>query len=458
MTSSKAKGFKRIPFVAMLIDTFGFSPGLALAGGSLLTLLCLLAAVWVWRSAPPRTLVLASGPAGSSFERWAQAYQKAFERQGVRLEIVPSSGSLDNLRKLRDPAQKIDVAFVAGGFAKEESVEGLVSLGSVSYQPLSVFYRGEPITRLSQLAGKRIAPGAPGSGSRSLALILLKANGVTETSATFSDLDSGPAAAAFRQGAVDAVFLMGDSAPTAVLRELMRAPDVRLFHFAQADAYVRRNPFLNKIVFPQGVIDLGANLPAQDVTLIGPTVELVAREGLHSALCDLLIEIAKETHGAGNLLQKRGEFPAPLEHEIPLSDDAVRYYKSGKGLLYRLVGSFWVASVLNRILVVIVPLVLLAVPIIRLMPALYRFSVLLRLYRCYRPLMRVERESYSALSRERIEELLRELEELENAVNQVKVPASFADRHYWLRSHLLFVRDRLRSLREKAGLAPARPV
>lgn len=451
--TTRSKGLKRIPFVALLIDTFGFSPGLALAGGTLLTALCVGAAAWVWRSAPPRTLTLASGPAGGTFERWGLAYQASFAKHGIKLNIVPSDGSIDNLRDLRDPTQNIDVAFVAGGFAKDENISGLVSLGSVANQPLMIFYRGEPIARLSQLAGKRIAIGAQGGGGRVLALSLLKSNGVSDTGAVFSDLDSAAAANALRAGELDAAFLLGDSTPTAVLRELVRAPDVRLFNFTQAEAYLRRHPSLSKIALPQGVFDLGANLPAQDVTLVGPTVQLVAREGLHSALSDLLIEVAKEVHGAGSLLQKRGEFPAPLEREFPLSEDAARYYKSGKGILYRMVGSFWVASVLNRILVVIVPLVLLTIPIVRLMPVLYRFGVSLRLYRCYRPLMRVERESYAAPGRERIDELLREIDELEVAVNTLKVPASFADRHYWLRSHLLFVRDRLRALRREAAAA-----
>ena len=319
-----------------------------------------------------------------------------------------------------------------------------------------VFYRdGQPLARLAQFAGKRIAVGSPGSGSRHLSTLLLKANGVTEANATFSDLDSAAAAAALRRGELDAAFLMGDSAPLPVLRELVRAPEVRLFNFTQAEAYVRRNSFLDKITLPQGLFDLGANLPAQDVTIVGPPIELVAREGLHSALIDLLIEVAKETHGRGGMLQKQGQYPAPMAQDIPLSEEALRYYKSGKGFFYRFIGSFWLASVLNRILVAVVPLVLLVIPALRLMPVAYRFSVMLRLYRCYRPLMRVERESYASPSADRTRELLQELDDLETAVNRLKVPASFADRHYWLRSHLLFVRDRLRGPRPPS--APAVP-
>jgi hypothetical protein len=172
-------------------------------------------------------------------------------------------------------------------------------------------------------------------------------------------------------------------------------------------------------------------------------VELVARKNLNSALSDLLLEVAKTVHGRASLLQKRGEFPAALEHEFPLSEDAQRYYKSGKGFFYRTVRSFWLASLINRLLVAVVPLVLVLIPAIRYLPVVYRMSIQLRLYRCYRPLLRVERETFGPLTQERVQELLRRVDEIEATVNALKVPASFADRFYWLRSHVASVRQRL---------------
>ena len=445
MDTPKAK--KRLPLVATLIETFGFSPALASAVALFLGFLCLLAVVWVVKSAPPRKLVMTTGPEGSSFQRWAVSYQKALAKHGVTLEIRPSGGSLDNLKRLQSPTGGVDIGFVAGGIAKDQNVDGLMSLGSVAYQPLWVFYRSPTPTmdRLAQLAGLRIAVGAQGSGTRSLATLLLAANGIKGEPTTFLDFDSTTAADALMQGEIDAVFLMGDSAALTTLRMLEHAPGVQMLNCTQADTYVRRNAFLNKITLPQGSLDLAQNLPAQDFVLIGPTVEFVAREGLHSALSDLLLDVAKEVHGKGNLLQKRGEFPAPLEHEFPLSEDAQRYYKSGKGLLYRAIGSFWVASLINRLLVAVVPLMLVIIPAIRLLPVAYRISIQLRLYRCYRPLLRLERESFQPLTAERLQELLAQLDEIEQSVNRVKVPASFGDRFYWLRSHLNYVRERLRN-------------
>jgi TRAP-type uncharacterized transport system substrate-binding protein len=435
---------KRFPVVTMLIETFGFSPALATAVALFLALLVAGAVVWVVRSAPPSKIVLTSGPEGSSFQRWARAYQKALAAQGVTLEIRPSAGSSENLDRLRSAGSDVDIGFVQGGLVKEENLTGLLSLGSIAYQPLLIFYRSPtPFTRLSEFAGKRISVGADGSGTRALATTLLQANGVTGDSATFSALDADAAATALLEGELDAVFLMGDSAPVQTLRRLMRAPNVQLFEFVQADAYVRRNAFLNKIELPMGSIDLGKNLPAENVMLVGPTVELVVREDFSSSLIDPILDVAREIHGRSGLLQQRGEFPAPLEHEVPLSDDAVRHYKSGKSFLYRTVQPFWVASLLNRILVAVVPLVLVLIPAIRLLPVAYRMSIQLRLYRCYRPLLRVEQETFGPLTPERSRELLVRLDEIEETVNHLKVPASFADRFYWLRSHIASVRQRL---------------
>ena len=437
---------RRLPFVAALIETFGFSPALASAVALFLIVISLLSALWVVRSAPPRTLVITAGPAGSSFRRFADSYQKLLATRGVTLEILSSDGSLSNLQRLLAADSRVDIGFVQGGVAKDTGVDGLLSLGSIAYQPLWIFYRSPtPVTRLADLAGQRIAVGVEGSGTRALALTLLSANGITSPPTTFLELEADAAATSLLEGKLDAVFLMGDSASMQTLRALVRSPGIQLFNFTQADAYVRRYPYLNKIELPQGSIDLGKNLPAQDVALIGPTVELVARKELNSALAGLLVDVAQQVHGKPGLLQKRGEFPAPLQHEITISDDARLFYKSGQSFLYRNLPSFWVANLLNRLLVAIIPLIIVLVPAIRFFPVVYRWSIQLRIYRCYRPLLRLERDAFGPLTQERVQDLLRRLDEIEETVNHVKVPASFAYQFYELRGHLAFVRQRLKT-------------
>jgi hypothetical protein len=424
----------------MFRDTFGFGPGLSIGVLLFICLVTISAVFWFFYSAPPRTLILTSGPPGSIFQRNAERYQKILARNGVKLKILPSQGSLENLKRLADPAFHADIGFVQGGVAEGQNIDNLVSLGSVSYEPLLVFYRGtQSLELLSQLQGKRLAVGSTGSGTRSLALALLAANDVQPGGGTqFVDLDAENAAQALLEGGVDCVFLMGDVASPQLMRRLLRAPGIQIFDFMQADAYTRRITYLNKLILPQGSIDFGKNIPDQNTHLIGPTVELIARAGLHPALSDLLLETAREVHGKAGLLKRHGEFPAPLEHEFPVSAEAKRYYKSGKSFLYRYL-PFWPANLLNRVLVVFVPMLVVLIPVLRFIPAMFRWHIRLRIYRWYRSLLTLEKEVTLPLSLMKREELLDRLDRIEEGVNKMKVPAFFADQFYFLREHIRFV-------------------
>ncbi len=440
----KMRKFVLIRLQAMLTETFGFGPAATFSVILLTTLAMALAAFWFVHSAPPNTITITSGPEGSIFQADAEKYRKILARNGVKLKIIQSQGSLENLQRLNDTKYHVDIGFIQGGVSNGIPVDKLVSLGSLFNEPLLVFYRGSTsIDLLSGLKGKRLAIGREGSGTRSLALALLKVNGIEPGGATpLVDLEAKDAAQALLDGKVDAVFLMGDSAGPPVMRELLRGTGIRLMDFSQADAYTRRFVFLNKLELPKGSIDFGKNMPKDDLYLIGPTVELVAREDLHPALSDLLLEAAREVHGGATLLQRRGEFPAPLEHEIRISDDANRYYKSGKSFLYRYL-PYWLASLANRLLVVIVPIVVLLIPGLRIVPSLYRWRIKLNIYRRYRALLTLERDMLAHLTREGRTELIKRLDEIERVVNGMKVPVSFADQFYVLRQHIDYVRSRL---------------
>jgi hypothetical protein len=235
---------------------------------------------------------------------------------------------------------------------------------------------------------------------------------------------------------------MGDSVSTTLIRQLLHTPGIKLFDFTQADSYTRRITYLNKITLPKGSIDLGKGTPAQDVFLLAPTVELIAREYLHPALSDLLLEAAREVHSGAGLLRRKGEFPAPIEQEIRISGDASRFYKSGKSFLYRYL-PFWLASLVNRIVILLVPMIVLLLPGLRLIPAMYRWRFRLRIFRWYRALRVIEQDLIEQLALDKRKALMERLDNIEAAVNRMKVPASFADQFYNLRGHITLVRARL---------------
>ena len=426
--------------VAMVTEFFGVSRPVAIAALSAVILLLIGAIYYFVESAPPTTIVISSGPEGSLFQTNALEYVGVLARHGVKVNVLTSEGSMENLQRLSDPSFHVDVGFVLGGMTNGAS-PNLVSLGSISHQPLLIFYRGAPVEILSAFAGKQLAIGPPGSGTRSLALTLLQANGITpDGPTTFLDWDPQQSAKALVDGSIDAVFLMGEAASSVVLRELLRAPDLKLYNFVQADAYTRRFTYLNTVILPQGGVDLGSNLPPRDITLIGPNVELVARNSLHPALSDLLLEAARQIHGRATLLQHKGEFPAPIENDFRISDDATRFYKSGRKFFYRYL-PYWLASLTSRILVAFVPMIVVAIPIVRSIPSFYRWRIRTQIYRRYRALLLLEKRLQTEVDPDKRAQLLQRLEHIGNAVNKMSVPAYFGDQFYGLRGHIDYVRE-----------------
>ena len=407
---------------------------------------------------PPHTITMSGGPKGSSFQIDGEKYRAILARSGIDLKIVPSAGSLQNLDRMSDPHSHFDVALVQAGITETGSKAGnssdLVSLGSMFYQPLTVFYRGRrPISRLSQLAGKRIAIGKAGSGTRLLALALLDANGIDPNGPSqLLDLEGENAHQALLDRRVDAIFLTGDSAPTATIRALLHTRGVRIFNFPQADAYTRHFPYLHELQIPEGTFDLGANLPARPLTMLAPAVEMVAHSDLHPALIDLLIEAAQEVHGGAKLLQSANEFPNTAT-TFPLASEAARYYKSGRSFAYRYL-PFTLASLVTRIVVLLVPIIIILIPGLRFLPNLYRWRVDSRIHRRYAELMALERESLGTPTPERRAELLERLEEIERSVILRKIPGSHAEQLYQLREHIDFVRRTLARPAARAGEEP----
>ena len=410
----------------------------------LVTAIGIFLGVHFFRPAPPSTLTMASGASGSRFHLAALEYQKILARSGITLKVLTTEGSLDNLERLRSAYSGVDIALLQSGISPPSEAGDLVSLGSVFYIPLTIFYRSpHPLERLSELRGHRLSIGPEGSGTRTLAVVLLKANEIHPGEQTeLLDLEGPEARVALVSGKVDAVFLTGDSASPEIIREMLHAPGVRLFDFHQADAYTRRFRYLSKLDVPAGAFDLGENLPPTHLNMLASTIELVAHSNLHPALSDLLIEAATEVHGHAGMFQDAGEFPSPRANDFPVSADATRYYKSGKGFAYRYL-PFWLATLLDRALVVLLPTLLVMIPIIRYIPELYNWNIRRRINLRYGQLMALERQSLGDFSAAQRAELLDKLAHIEKSVIALKMPGSHATQLYALRQHMQFVRDNL---------------
>ena len=330
-------------------------------------LLLLVAGFWLAsrfiQPAPPAELYLSSGGEGGAYQLFAARYKAVLARNHIELKEMPSDGAVENLRRLRDGKTRVDVAFVQGGVGTGEDAAGLVSLGSIYPEPLWVFYRGpDTVERLIQFRGKRLAVGPEGSGTRHLARQLLEAEGIAGAPTRLMPVAGLAAVEALQKGWVDAVFVVG-AAQSAAVWSLLYSKDVKLMSFARADAYARNFPFLEKVVLPAGGIDLARDMPARDTTLIAAVATLVAREDMHPALVSLLLQAADEVHGGAGLFQSAHQFPNASAGDFPLSPVAARHYSSGRPLLQRYL-PFWIATSIDRMLVMLIPLVALVLPLV----------------------------------------------------------------------------------------------
>jgi hypothetical protein len=223
-----------------------------------------------------------------------------------------------------------------------------------------------------------------------------------------------------------------------VLRKLLNTDGIQLMNFKNAHAYVRKIDVLHILDLPEGVLNFEKNIPSEDLTLMGPMVELIATEDLHPALSDMILDAAMEIHGHAGIFKKKAEFPIALTNKIKLSDDADRFYKSGKGFLYRFL-PFWLASLVNRILFVILPMLIVLVPAIRSVPAVFRWLGNMKIRRRYRALLRIEEKFMLENDQEKLKELYSQFETIERDVQRMRVKAIFADQFYVLRSHIDYV-------------------
>jgi TRAP-type uncharacterized transport system substrate-binding protein len=401
---------------------------------------------WV-KPAPPRRLVLAAASDEGGSRYFARRYQEFLAKHGVTLEIRATPGSVSSLALLADAREDVDVALVQGGAGDTRAAPSVVSLGSVTYVPLWIFHRGSPADDLRALAGKRIAIGQPESGTHALALALLEASGVDGPPTELLSLPREEAVARLGQGQLDAVLLVAP-AEAPVIHKLAAVPGVRLLSLARAEAFTRRFPYLSRVELPRGVFDLARDVPDADVVLLAPTANLVARDTLHPALAYLLLRAASEIHGSPGLLDRSGEFPAMRETGFPPSSEARRYHASGAPLLQRYL-PFWAANLIDRLWVLLVPVIAVVVPLVRAVPGVYAWRVRSRVFRWYARLKEIELQLEEGPGPQRLEEMLRRLDDAERAVNGIQTPLAYAGNLYVFREHIEVVRRRV--LRRLAG-------
>ena len=405
--------------------------------------------------APPRHITIAAGRSTGAYYEIARKYSRILEKDGVILTVRETSGSVENLKLLTDKDSGVDVIFLQGGVGAAAPSEDLVSLGSIFFEPLWVFSRGDiPIQRLTDLRGRRIAAGEEGSGTRELALQLLDLNDVNAKNSRILHIKDDEAVEKLLTGDIDAAFFVVAYRGHAG-RKLLLNPDILLLDFRRGEAYTRRLHYLSLLTLPQGVVDFSNDIPGKDIHLLAPTAQLVVRNIFHPALTDLLLIAASEVGSPAGVFEKPGDFPAPRFLDYPLSSDAARFYKSGPTFLRRYL-PFWLATFLSRMKIMLLPLLALLFPLFKLLPPFYKWRMRSRIFRWYDRLMEIDSEILQGDIVDRKEEFMSRLSAIEQQVSQVSVPRGYSRELYDMRIHIQMLREKL--VAAGADICPTVPV
>ena len=419
------------------------------AGPFVLLAVALLGLAYWWLDPnPPKRVTLATGPAQSAYAEFGLRYRKALAASGIEVVLLPSEGSSANLQLLLQG--KADLGFVQGGSASPAAGDDQrpVSLGGLFLEPVWLFYRADAAQKavpsgtldtLSQLKGLRVNVGTAGSGVPNLMGALFELNRMETPGVILSQLDQTAATVAFLGGDIDA--LVFASAPESLMVQmLLQTPGVKLMDFAQNEAYSRRLPFLAPVSLPRGVVDMAADVPAQDVRLVAPTTTLLARPDVHPAILQLFSQAALVLHGNAGWFSRSHEFPIAANAEFALAKEAERTIRNGVPLLQRYL-PFSLANLLERMWLSLGIIIALLLPLSRIVPPLYEFRIRSRVFRWYAQLRDIE--SRHASDPAMAQAMVDELDLLDARAGKVVVPLSHADELYALRNHIELVRQKL---------------
>ncbi len=420
----------------------------------ILLALAALAAYIVIDALPPREFTILTGREGAGYFRAAQEYRRIAAEQGYTVNIQTTSGSVETLARLE--SGEAQIGFVQGGITVGADPAVLSTLAGVFYEPVWIFYQsefaaGRRLNHLYELEGARVNLGEAGSGASYLTRQLLEANGVNEDNTTFSELAADEAAAALREGAIDAALFVV-SANSDTVRTLVRDTTLELMDVQRAAAYRDRFPYLTSVVLAEGAIDLRRGLPAEDKRLIATAANLVIRNDFHPDLVRLMSIAAVETHENGGLFEERFEFPNYDHADLPIGREQRAYLERVKQGEYTLQDlPYWATALLDRWLLFAVPLLLLLLALLARRAILIEFLDRRKVDKCYDILRRVDLRA-SGMDQAAVQDALSvldamEMDLVERIVGVEKPRPAFVE----LRGHINLVRERL--LRQQSHLS-----
>ena len=331
--------------------------------------------------------------------------------------------------------KKADIAFVQNG-SMEKSNKELQALASIYYEPLWVFYnkKQKDIQYIQDLKNLKISIGKDGSGTQDLSLDILNINGINETNTKLYKHDLKKSKQLLENGDIDALFLV-TSANSKTIHELLENENIKLMPFKRAMAYSKKFNFLNSITLHEGTIDLYKNIPHENKELLATTATLISNGDFSEELIRLLLKKVKEVHSKKSLFAQENQFPNTSNMNIILNEEANRYFLYGDTFLEKIF-PYWIASNIDRLKILLIPLLTLIIPLYKGVFPLYRWSIRSKIYKWYDEVQELDL-SLDTSNKEELENNLNKLEELKREIKkEIKVPPAYMAEYYDLIMHI----------------------
>lgn len=390
---------------------------------------------------PPKTVTVATGADGGTYSEYGKRYQEFFAKRGIELKLVPTKGAQENVDLLLDPNSGVDIAFIQSGLIDPDQANHIETLGSIGYEPIWVFYRGSDkdgsLQKFTDFAQRKIAIGEKGSGTYAEAMHMLSLNGL-DKSPNLLAMASASAVDAIEQGNIDAIFLI-QGVQSRNIQRLLKNPDLHLANFVRAEAYAQNIPYLERLSIPMGGLDLKRNFPAENTQIIATTTELVIKDSVHPAIQMLFMEAAHDINGKEAIFTKRGEFPSFRGSGLHESQQATLYYQKGLPFLMNHL-PFWLAEFIHRTVFFLLPMLVIAFPVVRYLPEFWENRLRDRINAVYSVLEKLEKDITGAYDSNQQAAYLARLDDIEQTALKLKHSKALAQNYYTLRSHIDYVR------------------
>ena len=407
------------------------------------------------RPLPPRDVYLAVGQEGSTFEALGQKFVPLFSRENIRLHLVNTSGSASSLKDLADKNIQVNAALMVSGIPEKDKYPDLNSLGSIEYVPLWLFYHGDsPVISgtIANFSNKKVAIGPEGSGTEIILERILSLSNVSlDKSATFLKIPNKEAAEKLISGEVDAVFILdGINGPN--VQKLLAHDDVHVFNFEYAKALAKKLPYLGVVEIPKGSLDLKNLRPPKDISMLSSTVSLLVEKDMHTAVQYLfLLGAEKISNNVDQFFAKPDLFPAYLDHNIPLSPVANRFYEKGAPALKDSL-PLWLSSYLDRIWILLIGALAVIYPMFKLFPSYRHTRAAMLISDAYQEILEIEQQADSCESLEMLQKMIDRLEEMNADSRRISISSDDINRLYSMKSALNMVHAQL--LDKKSKLDP----